>query len=110
MEPTFYFQLEILKHSEDLVKAQRNGVFRYILMLSLVFALVRFFPVIIRAIQAAAIGASVYWWAIPPVLVVSWVLWRMLRRGSVAKKAGRQSESQRFRDVTNSVQGTAGKK
>lgn len=92
------------------MKAQQNGLFRYILMLILVIALVRFFPVIVRTIQAAAIGARGYWWAILPVLVISWVIWRMIRRGSVAKKSGYQFESQRLRDVTNSAQSLSEKK
>ena len=78
-------------------------------MLTLVIALVRFFPGIVRMIQAAAIGASGYWWAILPVLVISWVIWRIIRRGTVAKKSGYQFKSQRFRDVTNSAQGRSEK-
>jgi len=91
------------------VKAQRNGLLRYILMLILVIALVRFSPVIVRLIQATAIGARGYLWAILPVLVISWVVWRMIRRRSVAKKSGYQFENQRFRDVTNSAHGRSKK-
>ncbi|OFZ12041.1 MAG: hypothetical protein A2Z20_07350 [Bdellovibrionales bacterium RBG_16_40_8] len=87
------------------MKYQRSGLFRYILILILVIALVRFSPVIVRVIQATAIGARGYWWAILPALVISWVIWRMMKRGSVGKKYGYQFESQRLRDVTDSGEG-----
>ena len=86
------------------MKAQRNGLVRYILILILVLALVRFSPVIVRMIQATAIGARAYWWAIIPALVISAGFWRMMRRGS-AKKSGDKFESQRIRDVTDSAKG-----
>ncbi len=87
------------------MKVQRNGIFRFILMLILAMAIVRFFPFIVRMIQAAAIGARAYWWLILSVLVISWVSWRMFRRGSVAKKSGYQFEGQHLRDVTGSAEG-----
>lgn len=87
------------------MKYQLSGLFRYILILILVIALVRFSPVIVRVIQATAIGARGYWWAILPVLVISWAIWRIIRRGSVEKKYGYQFESQPPRDVTESADG-----
>lgn len=87
------------------MKVQRNGLVRYILILILILALVRFFPVLMRATQAITIGARGYWWAILPILVVSGIIWRMMRRGSVAKKSEYQFESPRFRDVTDSSEG-----
>lgn len=89
------------------MKAQRNGIFRYILLLVLLIMMVRLLPVIVRMIQAVTMGARAYWWLILPVLIISWVsglvYWRMFRRWSVAKKSGYQFEGQRLRDVTDSA-------
>ena len=90
--------------------AQQNGLLRFFLILILVIALVRFSPFIVRMIQAAAVGARGYWWAILPVVVISWVISLLIKRGSTAKKSGYQLESQRSRDVTNSAQGRSEKK
>lgn len=87
------------------MKAQGNGLFRFILILILALALIRFSPIIVRLIQAAAIGVRGYWWAIIPVLVISGALWRMMRRGSLVKKSEVQFENQSLRDVTNSSEG-----
>lgn len=87
------------------MKAQGNGLFRFILILILALALIRFSPVIVRMIQAAAIGVRGYWWAILPVLVISGAIWRVMRRGSLAKKSEDRFESQSLRDVTNSAEG-----
>ena len=73
-------------------------------MLILVIAIVRFFPFIVRLIQATAIGARAFWWLIFPVLVVSWICWWIFRRGTVAKKSEHQIEGQRIRDVTGSAE------
>ena len=85
------------------MKAQRYGTLQFFFVLLLVMAIVRFFPVIARVIQAAATAARVFWWLIPSVLVISWILWRMSKRGSVAKKSEYQVETERCRDVTNSA-------
>lgn len=66
-------------------------------------AIVRFFPVIARMIQAAAIAARTFWWLILPVLVIGWVSWRRYRRGSIEKNSEYQGASEGCRDVTNSA-------
>ena len=70
-------------------------------------AIVRFFPVIARLIQATSIGARAYWWVILPALVNSWVSWRIFRRVSVVKKSEYQFEAQRLRDVTGTAEGSS---
>ena len=74
-------------------------------MLILAIAIVRFFPVIVPMIQTAAIGARAYWWLVFPLVVISLMSWKMLRRRSVAKKPGDQFEGQPLRDVTGSTEG-----
>ena len=63
-----------------------------------------------RMIQTAASGATLYWWAALPVLVIGWAFWKMFRRGLVAKKSGYPAESQPYRDVTDSAQNPSEKK
>ena len=73
-------------------------------MLILLIAVARFFPVLARLMQAAAIGGRAYWWLILPALVISWASCRLLKRRSDAKKFGYQFEGQRIRDVTGSAE------
>ncbi len=81
---------------------QGTGIFRYILAFLLILTLIRLSPLILRMIQAMAIGVRGYWWAILPALAISGVLWKIIRRESVTKKAEDQFDDQNLRDVTDS--------
>ena len=56
------------------MKTRQSGVFRFIVIFVLFFALLRFFPLVIRAAQVVALGMRYYWWAILPALAMVWAI------------------------------------
>lgn len=85
------------------MRAGRFGVFQLILTLVAVFVLFRFLPMLIRLAQALAIGVRVYWWAVLPVLLCGWLIWKSKRRLRAAKMSEDFFERPPPRDVTNSI-------
>lgn len=87
------------------MKAQRNGLFRYIFIFVLVLVLIRFLPVLMRVGQVVAIGIRGYWWVVLPSLLIGLMIWRSKRRVLAAEKSENLSGARAARDVTNSVAG-----
>ncbi|MBL7671356.1 MAG: hypothetical protein JNM39_12805 [Bdellovibrionaceae bacterium] len=85
------------------MKEHRGGVLRTVLIIVLAIVLVRFLPVVVRLIQAIAIGARGLWWVILPIFVMVLLIWRVKSRASRARMSKPKSDEQGLRDVTDSM-------
>lgn len=85
------------------MKERRGGVLRTILIIVLAVVLIRFSPVVVRLIQAIAIGARGFWWAILPIFVMVVLIWKVKSRASRARMSEPDSDERGLRDVTHSM-------
>ncbi len=92
------------------MKTQKFGFFQATLIFIAVVVLLRFLPVVLRVVQAIAIGVRAFWWAVLPVVICSWVIWKFKRRIQASKsEQAFENSSEHFsgnrplRDVTDSA-------
>lgn len=85
------------------MKAQRSSPFRYILIIILVLAAIRFLPLIVRLIQIILLGIRIYWWLFLATFIFGLIYLRYKKRVLNSKNAGSQQDSPPLRDVTNSL-------
>ncbi len=64
------------------MKARSRGLFQLIFLLVFVFVLIRFFPVLARIAQAAALGSVELGWIILVFALGGWLVWVLSKRNS----------------------------
>lgn len=86
------------------MKSLGSGIYRYAILVLVIFISIRFFPLIVRLTQFFVLAIRGYWWILLPLFIA---IWRLIKsRGQLSREKGdRQSfGAQRIRDVTHSVQ------
>lgn len=64
------------------LKQQSRGFLQLIFLLVFVFILIRFFPILIRLTQMAAMGVVEFWWAVLILSLGGWLVWVLRKRNS----------------------------
>ena len=78
----------------------KAGYFKIFLILLLAFVLLRFAPIVLSLGQAAAFAVRAYWWAVIPLVICTWLIWKSKKRVSAAAAAAADPA---LRDVTDSI-------
>jgi hypothetical protein len=64
------------------MKAQLRGFLQILFLLGFVLLLIRFFPIMFRLLEAAAIGIREFWWAVLVITLGVWLVWVLRKRNS----------------------------
>jgi hypothetical protein len=85
------------------MKSLQREIYRYAILILLIFISIRFFPLIVRLAQFLILAIRGYWWILLPVFIAGWRIIKSRRQLS-REPGGRQSfGAQPIRDVTHSV-------
>jgi hypothetical protein len=88
------------------MKSLQSEIYRYAILILVIFISIRFFPLIVRLAQFLFLALRGYWWILLPVLIAGWRLIKSRRQLS-REPGGRHSfGAQPARDVTHSVKNT----
>jgi hypothetical protein len=62
------------------MRPEARRLIRTLILVGFVFFLIRFFPIAIRAIEAAALGIREFWWVILIFALGGWSVWVLKKR------------------------------
>ncbi|MEK6580343.1 MAG: hypothetical protein AABZ55_14045 [Bdellovibrionota bacterium] len=62
------------------MKSQLRGIIQILFLGAVVFLFLRFFPIIARFGEAAALGLREFWWLILVLSLGAWLIWVLRKR------------------------------
>lgn len=81
----------------------QRGIYRYVILVLVIFVSIRFFPLIVRLAQFLFLALRGYWWILLPVFIAGWRVLKSRRQFSREQADRLSFGSQDIRDVTHSV-------
>jgi hypothetical protein len=64
------------------MKRQLLGVLQLLALFAVMIALIRFFPIVVRIGNAAALGIREFWWIVLIFSLGGWLIWFLRKRNS----------------------------
>ncbi len=86
------------------MKTKFGGISKYIFIVIAGIVLLRFSPIIMRILQMVAIAAIRFWWVAVPIVAITLITLKILKRRAITAKTDDELSQLNLRDVTNSVQ------
>mgnify|MGYP001574457054 CR=1 FL=1 len=64
------------------MKRYYRSIAQVLLLATVAFLLIRFFPIVIQMTEAAALGIRAFWWMILVFALGGWLIWVLRKRNS----------------------------